>query len=469
MRQKRLIALCLGCLLPGATWADSVTFTTAYPVGETVTIGAGCESGVPSVTWQDGTTEALPATGTPSEIRLKSQTFTINAGEGRLTSLYAPNAGLTALDLTDAPHLEALVCPHNQLERLNLNSAERLTTLDVQGNAIQSLAIQRTCDELTTLNCAYNQLSTLPLGNKPKLTTLICAGNALSTLTLTNLPKLTTLWCQDNALKRLNLSPTTSLEQLYAFNNELTLISGVPATLTELWVDRNALTELDLRAAKGLKEIAIDHNSLHLVEMSSENSNSLSYFYGHNNALSFNSFPTLRRLDGYAVAPQEPFDLGITPVVGNEVDINDYFVRNAWGQATGYGVNNNFVWYDAASGTPLTEGEDYERRATGCFTFLKDFPQGVYATAYSSQYPEPIRTATAAVVPVGINDIQASNSLSVRTATGLLTVESAAPVHVKVVNAEGRIIIDAPAVSGTTSWPLTKGVYIVNGHKVLVP
>ena len=226
MRQKRLIALCLGCLLPGAAWADSVTFTTAYPVGETVTIGAGCESGVPSVTWQDGTTEALPATGTPSEIRLKSQTFTINAGEGRLTSVYAPNAGLTALDLTDAPHLEALVCPHNQLERLNLNSAERLTTLDVQDNAIQSLAIQRTYDELTTLNCAYNQLSTLPLGNKPKLTTLICAGNALSTLTLTNLTKLTTLWCQDNALKRLNLSPTTSLEQLYAFNNELTLIES---------------------------------------------------------------------------------------------------------------------------------------------------------------------------------------------------------------------------------------------------
>lgn len=448
--------------------ADSFELTTAKATGETMTIAVGCESPRLTVTWADGSTETLTTAGLPLEIQLKSTTFSISS-TGSILSLYAPDAELTAIAFTDMGNLQQLVVPNNQLASIDLSGLSALEVLDVQNNNLTSLTMTRYCSDLVSLNCAYNQLTTLTVGSKSALTTLICAGNSLSTLTLSTLPNLQTLWCQDNSLTRLSLSSNSSLRKLYAFNNQLSSITSVPASLTEIWVDQNALTTLDLEPAVGLKEIIVDHNQLSLIEMSSDNSSTLDYFYAHGNALSFNSFPTVSNLTAYAVSPQEPFDLGVTPVIGEEINISAYFYSNAWGSTTGALTTSHFTWHDASTDEALTEGEDYTRRTSGCYTFLKAFPGGVYAIAESTRYPEPIQTATINVVTTGIGGITSAAGLDISTSAGTLTVESQSPVQVKVFNAAGILMVNTQATAGTHSWTLARGVYIVNGEKVFVP
>ncbi len=448
--------------------ADSFELTTAKAAGETITMAIGCAKPSLTITWEDGSTKSVTTKGLPIDIELQSSTFSVSS-TGDILYIYAPDAELTSISLDDMTNLQQLIVPNNQLTSLSLNTLDALEVLDVQNNSLTTLTTVRYCTNLVSLNCAYNQLSALSVGSQSYLTTLICAGNQLTNLTLTTAPNLETLWCQDNSLTRLSLANNTALRKLYAFNNSLTSVT-VPASLTEIWVDQNALTELDLESATGLKEIVVDHNQLNLIEMSSSNSSTLKYFYAHENALSFNSFPTVSSLTDYALSPQDPFDLGISPEVGVEFNIRDYFYQNAWGRTTGAFSSNRFTWYDASTDEALEKDVDYSAGTTGRFTFLKAFPQGVYGTATTSLYDDPIQTATVTVVtPTGISDVTTDNGLCISTSSRTLTVESPSATQIKVYNTAGSLMVNSNISAGTHSWTLPQGVYIVNGKKVLVP
>ena len=177
--------------------------TTATPVGETVEIAIN-GSLQPKLVWEDGSETVVSSTGQLESVEVKSATFSVESG-GSLIALYAPDAALTAIDLSEAPDLEVLNCPNNQLTELDLTGVTALKDLDVQGNALKEMNLTGKVNFLETLNCAYNELTALRLGAKPSLTTLICAGNQLKTLSLGNYPALRTVWCQDNGLTSLIL------------------------------------------------------------------------------------------------------------------------------------------------------------------------------------------------------------------------------------------------------------------------
>lgn len=444
--------------------SDTVRLTTATPVGETVEIAIN-GSLQPKLVWEDGSETVVSSTGQLESVEVKSATFSVESG-GSLIALYAPDAALTAIDLSEAPDLEVLNCPNNQLTELDLTSVTALKDLDVQGNALKEMNLTGKVNFLETLNCAYNELTALRLGAKPSLTTLICAGNQLKTLSLGNYPALRTVWCQDNGLTSLILPRHENFRTLYAYNNALKNVILAAPALTTLMVDHNQLDELDLSNAAQLAEVDVDHNRLSLITMTESSAETFTRFYAHENALSYNSFPTPDHLTAYALQPQSPYEMGIAPEVNEEFKISSHFVQNAQGEGTIFTLN----WFDAQTGEPLVEDSDFSSKIKGTYTFLKGFPDGVYAEVTTRLYPDvTIRTAKMPVgtPSVGIDAPTLAGSLTV--SEGTLTLKLASASRVRIVSPSGAVLVDKELPAGTRSWSLGSGVYLVNGTKVLIP
>ncbi len=443
--------------------ADTIGFTTGLSAGEKISIALN--GGIQAdVVWADGSKTTITSTGLPTEVELKSVTFSIES-ESTLTSLYIPNAGLTAIDLSDAGKLEALVCPNNQLTTIDLTDVPNLKDLDVQGNQLTSLTLSGKCNGLVSLNCAYNRLTTLRPGTKPQLTTLICAGNQLTSLTLTSIPSIQTLWCQDNQLTTLSLSSNSQIRSIYAFNNQLSNFTAVRSGLARLWLDQNQLTALDLSDASALEEVIVDHNQLTTMTWAAANEKTLKSFYAHENALSFRSLPSVTNLTAYAIMPQNPYALDAELVVNERVKVGTPFVQNAYGQGTLYALN----WCDAETGKALEEGVDVDTYIKGTYTFLKEFPNGVYAEVTSDKYPDVTLRTVPLVVSTTTGITQVTDGFNVTASAGTLNVKADAPARVQVFGINGAKIIDRSVGAGNYSWKLDRGVYLVNGTKILIP
>lgn len=100
------------------------------------------------------------------------------------------------------------------LERLNVQDNEKLTTLDLSKNTA-----------LVSLLCSNTNLTSLDTSHNTKLVFLEC--NDVSTLTSLNVRRnteLKQLSCRDNALTALDLTNNTALEKLDCGGNEFTTL-----------------------------------------------------------------------------------------------------------------------------------------------------------------------------------------------------------------------------------------------------
>lgn len=137
-------------------------------------------------------------------------------------------AGVTNLDISnknisnltgiqDFAALTSLNCSYNQLTSLDITKNTALTYLDCSHNKLQStnvsgkMSISATLNvsnntALTYLNCSYNQLTALDVTKKTALTYLDCSYNRLSALDVTKNTALTYLDCSNNQLVNLNIN-----------------------------------------------------------------------------------------------------------------------------------------------------------------------------------------------------------------------------------------------------------------------
>jgi len=115
------------------------------------------------------------------------------------------------------------------------------TALILNSKNIYNLNGIQAFQNLQILNCAQNQLSTLP--TLPfSLTLLDCSLNQLTSLP--NLPSsLTSLYCNYNQLTNLNSLPS-SLTYLDCRYNQLTNLPALPSSLTYFYCQSNQLTNL---------------------------------------------------------------------------------------------------------------------------------------------------------------------------------------------------------------------------------
>uniref|UniRef100_UPI0025FB5683 leucine-rich repeat domain-containing protein n=1 Tax=Ruminococcus sp. TaxID=41978 RepID=UPI0025FB5683 len=160
-------------------------------------------------------------------------------------------SGLKIADLTGITYfteLTALNCADNQL-----------TSLDGMLSA-----------QLTTLNCSGNQLTSLNVSFLTELTELDCSSNQLTQLDLSNVTALTKLSCQDNVLTRLNVTTLQDLESLNCSNNQLTALQLTNASLTELFCSGNAIVSLDLSSLSKLQQLDCSDNVLESLIIGSE-------------------------------------------------------------------------------------------------------------------------------------------------------------------------------------------------------
>lgn len=121
-----------------------------------------------------------------------------------------------------------------------------LTTLRCQQNGLKELNLKDN-ENLTELNCSYNQLTTLDVSKNAKLSILECYNNGMEELNLGDITNLYWLLCATNNLTELDVSKNRYLEQLHCRHNNLRrLVIGNNYSLRTLYLEGNHLTSLDL-------------------------------------------------------------------------------------------------------------------------------------------------------------------------------------------------------------------------------
>lgn len=444
-KMKRLLLLAL--LLPSAlaVTAGNVTMKTVRDVGQTLSIAVN--AGIPlTLTWGDGTVETTVSTGLLQDFTVKDASLTLSSDQD-ITSLYLADNELSELSVAGiGSTLRRLFCPGNILTTLNLSACTHLLSLDCQGNRLSSLNI--VSSELEDLNEADNRLTNTGLRSGTGLTSVICANNRLTALnSVGNQTGLQTLFFQGNSVSAATLSRCVELINVLGFENNLSAFNAAPLTkLQNLWLGDNRLTSLDLTDNTELVSLCVQNNKIAELVTTSANSRALKFIDLSNNQLFFNSFPTIYKsgsqtysIEG-AVAPQEPFKLlSDMDVNVRSEQLTSILGRNAWSAPTAL----KLVFRNDKD-EELQAGTDYTY-AGYRITFLKPHT-GVVITATSPNYPGVELTT----VPINVSDPTGIQQIE----NGELETENAA-----IYDIQGRKV---------GQERLTKGIYIVNGKKVVV-
>ncbi len=128
-----------------------------------------------------------------------------------------------------------LIVQNSNISNLSgIEHFENLQTLWCNNNQLSSLPTLP--NSLTFLKCSNNQLNSLPL-LPSSLTSLNCGNNQLSSLSFLPI-NLEYLDCSQNQLNALPDLPNT-LFDLYCNNNQLASLSSVPDSMNAFWINNN--------------------------------------------------------------------------------------------------------------------------------------------------------------------------------------------------------------------------------------
>lgn len=204
-------------------------------------------------------------------------------GNPNLTTIECQNNQLAEIDLTNCPNLKALSCQNNSLPALNLTnntnleslccSANSLATLDLstcqalkgvvcEGNSLTSLNISG-CDQLVGLWCGENNLAELDLSGCQQLLNLGCEGNVISTLNIDDCEGIRTLFCHNNRLDALDVSNRTDLRELWCYDNNIQNLNVEGCeSMERILFENNIIEELNLTTCTELIELRGNGNRI---------------------------------------------------------------------------------------------------------------------------------------------------------------------------------------------------------------
>ena len=449
---KKLQLLLLTLLLSAGAQAGSVRMKTAKAVGDKLTIAVNY--GVPlSLTWSDGTKEEIVATGQPQELTVKGATLTLSS-EKDITSLYLADNELTELNVAGiVGTLRRLYCPNNQLTKLDLSDCKELVSLDCQGNQLSSLSVGSA--QMEDYNVADNQLTAIGLRSAGNITSLVCANNKLTALGYVgSMSGLTSLFCQGNELTSVPVTRCVELRQLLAYDNKLKTVNTLPlVNLTDLWLGNNQLETLDLSDNTVIVGLMAENNRLNTIKWNSNmrNTAALAYADLSDNALFLDQLPSMAykkvTVDG-AIGHQDDY-----PLVDTDVNVATPSIRslrrNGWDNS-----HSVSVVITEAGGQTLVADEDYKFTGSS-FTFLKPY-SGVVIAITSDNYPGlDVKTVPFNVIdPAGIKGVESEAAGSSEKGSDAIY------------DLSGRKFSETSASSVTSGLP--KGIYIVNGKKVVI-
>ena len=172
-----------------------------------------------------------------------------------LTTLNCEFNQLTSIDLSSNTALNSFYCDGNQLTSLDVSNNRALTSLSCGRNQLTSIDVSNSA-ELKALKCEDNQLTSLDVSNNTALTTLSFFNNQLTSIDLSNNTALVTFYCDNNQLTTIDLSNNTALKDLDCSDNKLTSLDLTNnALLIHLHCYKNQLTTLDVSNNTALEHL----------------------------------------------------------------------------------------------------------------------------------------------------------------------------------------------------------------------
>ncbi len=130
---------------------------------------------------------------------------------------------------------------------LTFAEAGAVQQMIVESLQIKSLSGIEHFTNLISLECQYNELTSLDVSKNTKLERLCCYDNSLTSLDVSKNTELDMLWVSNNELTSLDVSKNTKLFTLYCYFNSLTSIDLSHNTeLRLLLLHNNDLTSLDV-------------------------------------------------------------------------------------------------------------------------------------------------------------------------------------------------------------------------------
>ncbi len=491
-----LLAVGMLATLP-ATAEDVVKITTSKQAGETLTLQINQSASV-TVDWGDGTNVDVASTSDnlltiTGEVKGKEITLhTI----GKLTTLVCAGQEVTALDLSGATNLLSLYCQNNSLSTLSVTNCTKLLDLNCSNNGLTQLdATASKNGKLQTLNAANNQLSSVDALKGSALNYVDVSNNEFTTLNLTSSSDIDVLKCNDNNIKSM-FAGTSPYSVVACGGNGLTsLVLSNTSNLTQLFAEGNSLSSLNLNTASNLTYLAVENNKLTSIKY--PQGKVLRNITCENNNLSLATLPSRSYVNNIVYAPQNSPAIDIASLMQYQ-SVNrekHYYLlcttSSSQSKVSPYAldVTNLMLDYEGVKANTYTvmkvtdenpEGEEvssrelYNTRKNGLISFKSPVSE-VFVQFTSDNYPEIVQTTTPHFVVVNsVGDITAinnatigTNSLEITANNGTLTLTSGEAKAVKVYNANGQQVWIG-IVDGMQSVKLTKGVYVVNGQKVVL-
>lgn len=497
-----------------------VTMTTGKSVGSSMTLMVNHTYNGVTVDWGDNQPQTyknqdfkpFTITGEVKGSRI------IITGDEAWELLQCSGCELTELDLTEARGLRSLYCQNNKLSTLDLKGMSKLTDLNCSGNQLTEIAYTNASNPYKDLssieyyNVAGNKLSGASgkfiMGTRTDsaktLSVVNLSDNKFNGVTLQYAPNIQVLKLARNEFTGIDLSKSGKIESLLLHDNQIVVkrtgndrfnLKLPVGGLKHLVIDNNQIDSLNVAAFGGIKDLSCKNNGMKVLVLPQTSSlNSLDIC---NNGLTFNALPTYTQKPNHCnFLPQDSIEIysahGVVdagnytyyvPVCPSYSERNDpqYALDLSAYRATANNSNairTTLKWYAVqpdGTSVELTKGSnadaDYSE-ATGITAFYK--PQSrVYAILKQSQYNVELPTKSIAVgkenafVPSAIGHVAQDGGLTVTVAHGAIFLNSASPVGVRINAIDGKAVWSG-IVSDATVVNLSKGIYIVNGKKVIL-
>lgn len=316
MQIIRLIAIIL-LTKTSTAYTQSIEFTTAKEMGETITLKIWTKRADENTVWIDFNNNKqeddyehirlspfnwdLSRAHAEIKFFVKNQVFRVYGKVTRLEctsekitklSIFHNSLDfldcsynlLTTLDVTGQPSLERLRCIKNKLTTLDVSQNKKLRYLECNKNQLTTLDLSQN-KELDELNCGQNQLTELDVSQNKKLDKLRCLYNKITQLDLSQNAELRQFSCYSNLLKTIDFSQNLELSELSCGQNKLSRLDiSKNKELYELGCsDSPLLTQLDISHNERLHYLYVDNTSLNKLDIS--HNEKLQYLYIENTPL----------------------------------------------------------------------------------------------------------------------------------------------------------------------------------------
>ncbi len=366
-----------------------------------------------------------------------SYTLKIQA-DNSITGLCASSQEIRSINFGECTTITRLELPSNVLNNIDVSKLAGLTTLnlDKAGSLkVLDLSNNSKLEYLNITDCKGLEIT--GLGNCAALKQLKARNsNIASVLNMSYYPAIEEADLMGCGINDIELSSNKNLRVLYLSDNNLESVDlSAQTELEDLKIARNKLTTLDLSNSAKLNNIEVEENQLAKLMV---NNNITGTLCCSNNNLSIAELPELSTMTSYIYAPQNPFAISYDN--SGTLDLSAMYMCRGINESES--ISSFYVMKEDGSG--FERGIDYEEN-NGIITFKKPLGK-VYVKVENDAFPEL----------TGANASR-SEMFEVSTTVGIESIT---------VDYDNAIIYDLSGRKAET--PVKKGIYIVNGKKVVI-